>query len=75
MGPNLARGGRALQQRCQNKTANEQVVAESCVCVIRRGLARAKVQWRTCSGGAKRVRTADPLLAKQVLYQLSYGPL
>ena len=25
-------------------------------------------------GGAKRVRTADPLLAKQVLYQLSYSP-
>ena len=26
-------------------------------------------------GGAGRVRTGDPLLAKQVLYQLSYGPL
>jgi hypothetical protein len=25
-------------------------------------------------GGAKRARTADPLLAKQVLYQLSYSP-
>jgi hypothetical protein len=26
-------------------------------------------------GGAERTRTADPLLAKQVLYQLSYRPL
>ena len=25
-------------------------------------------------GGGKRVRTADPLLAKQVLFQLSYTP-
>ena len=25
-------------------------------------------------GGAGRVRTDDPLLAKQVLYQLSYDP-
>ncbi len=25
-------------------------------------------------GGGKRVRTDDPLLAKQVLYQLSYTP-
>ena len=27
------------------------------------------------TGGASRVRTDDPLLAKQVLYQLSYGPI
>ena len=26
-------------------------------------------------GGADRIRTGDPLLAKQVLYQLSYDPL
>ena len=26
-------------------------------------------------GGADRVRTGDPLLAKQVLYQLSYDPI
>ena len=26
-------------------------------------------------GGARRDRTADPLLAKQVLSQLSYGPV
>ena len=25
--------------------------------------------------GAKRIRTADPLHAMQVLYQLSYGPI
>ena len=25
-------------------------------------------------GGAKETRTPDPLLAKEVLYQLSYGP-
>jgi hypothetical protein len=29
-----------------------------------------------CHGdGASRIRTGDPLLAKQVLYQLSYGPV
>src|SRR3569623_3614036 len=28
----------------------------------------------TAAGGASRDRTADPLLAKQVLSQLSYGP-
>jgi hypothetical protein len=27
------------------------------------------------SSGAERTRTADPLLAKQVLYQLSYRPI
>jgi hypothetical protein len=31
-------------------------------------------EWRTVSGGDERTRTADPLLAKQVLYQLSYVP-
>ena len=29
---------------------------------------------RDAPGGADRVRTGDPLLAKQVLYQLSYDP-
>ena len=28
-----------------------------------------------CSGGADEIRTRDPLLAKQVLYQLSYDPI
>ena len=27
------------------------------------------------TGGGKRIRTDDPLLAKQVLYQLSYTPV
>lgn len=26
------------------------------------------------NGGAKEIRTPDPLRAKQMLYQLSYGP-
>lgn len=30
---------------------------------------------RTNDGGAERDRTADPLLAKQVLSQLSYSPI
>ena len=30
--------------------------------------------WCRYSGGAGEVRTRDPLLAKQVLYQLSYDP-
>jgi hypothetical protein len=30
--------------------------------------------WCRNSGGAGEVRTRDPLLAKQVLYQLSYDP-
>ena len=28
----------------------------------------------SCAGGADRIRTDDPLLAKQVLSQLSYSP-
>ena len=31
--------------------------------------------WDHRPGGARRDRTADPLLAKQVLSQLSYGPM
>jgi hypothetical protein len=34
--------------------------------------AACRVRWRP--GGASRDRTGDPLLAKQVLSQLSYGP-
>jgi hypothetical protein len=30
--------------------------------------------WRTGDNGDNRIRTGDPLLAKQVLYQLSYVP-
>ena len=29
----------------------------------------------TLLGGDKEIRTLDPLLAKQVLYQLSYTPI
>ena len=29
---------------------------------------------RANTGGSKRTRTADPLLVRQVLYQLSYAP-
>jgi hypothetical protein len=32
------------------------------------------LQFVRMNGGGKRARTADPLLAKQVLYQLSYTP-
>ena len=38
----------------------------------RSGVSRDSV--RTKNGGAERDRTADPLLAKQVLSQLSYSP-
>ena len=31
--------------------------------------------YREINNGAKRARTADPLHAMQVLYQLSYSPL
>ena len=31
-------------------------------------------QCRSQSGGAGEIRTRDPLLAKQMLYQLSYDP-
>ena len=34
-----------------------------------------KCHCRLSPGGARRDRTADPLLAKQVLSQLSYSPL
>jgi hypothetical protein len=37
------------------------------------GAERDKDQWKK-SGGRDRVRTCDPLLAKQVLSQLSYTP-
>ena len=37
-------------------------------------LANGKTVQTSRLGGADRVRTGDPLLAKQVLYQLSYDP-
>src|SRR5919106_6517906 len=41
--------------------------AEATICEIR-------LSTSDCVGGDERTRTADPLLAKQVLYQLSYVP-
>ena len=38
-------------------------------------LSRASPLPLLLSGGGKRIRTDDPLLAKQVLYQLSYTPV
>jgi hypothetical protein len=35
---------------------------------------RVRMPQSANTGGASRVRTGDPLLAKQVLSQLSYGP-
>ena len=47
--------------------------------VVKEPIARARTTSRLAAlthlGGARRVRTADPLLAKQVLSRLSYGPL
>ena len=39
-----------------------------------REIGRYRVCCRPSLGGADRVRTGDPLLAKQMLYQLSYDP-
>lgn len=33
------------------------------------------IQEKEVHGGGKRIRTDDPLLAKQMLYQLSYTPM
>jgi hypothetical protein len=52
-----------LSSACSNQLSYEPKVGK---CRITKG---------TGSGGAGRVRTGDPLLAKQVLYQLSYGPV
>jgi hypothetical protein len=38
-------------------------------------LLRASAFFEESDGGAKRIRTADPLLARQVLSQLSYSPM
>ena len=39
------------------------------------GVRSNHLSYEPVSGGDKRVRTADPLLAKQVLSQLSYTPV
>jgi hypothetical protein len=38
------------------------------------GAMRAMITMRVFAGGASETRTRDPLLAKQVLFQLSYSP-
>ena len=42
--------------------------------LLRTGTAVGAATGAGLVGGGKRIRTADPLLAKQVLYQLSYTP-
>ena len=85
----LASGRSSLRTTLRKPQTSEED-AESCSCVAdlkhatdiafetRFGLAGGEPPKRgeppKESGGAKRVRTADPLLAKQVLYQLSYSP-
>ena len=39
------------------------------------GVCSNQLSYEPVHGGGKRVRTADPLLAGQVLYQLSYTPV
>jgi hypothetical protein len=51
------------RRRSRRRTGNRQIQEQSLGCGDCKG-----------SGGARRDRTADPLLAKQVLSQLSYGP-
>ena len=54
-------------------TARERVAHRCAARPERSGVSRDSV--RTVHGGAERDRTADPLLAKQVLSQLSYSPI
>ena len=51
----------ALSRRCSNQLSYRPDTI--------RGLGPPK------NGGGMRIRTADPLLAKQMLYQLSYAPV
>ena len=39
------------------------------------GACSNQLSYKPTGGGDKRIRTADPLLARQVLYQLSYTPI
>ena len=50
-----------LSSACSNQLSYEPVVGNS-------------LWLGALVGGAGRIRTGDPLLAKQVLYQLSYDP-
>ncbi len=53
-----------LSSACSNQLSYEPKIGKMAECQMRQKV-----------GGAGRVRTGDPLLAKQVLYQLSYGPI
>jgi|SRR5215207_5857930 hypothetical protein len=75
--------GAALQPRSPNKSSLYDVIqntrkAEAChETFMRMTLAEAFLStppFQRRNGGAGRDRTDDPLLAKQVLSQLSYGP-
>ena len=54
-----------LSSACSNQLSYEPKIGK----MAEHQLGRERV------GGAGRIRTGDPLLAKQVLYQLSYGPI
>ena len=74
--------GAALQPRSPNKSSLYDVMqnvrrAEACRETLIRMTFGPSIPLNTPQkkvGGAGRVRTDDPLLAKQVLSQLSYGP-
>jgi hypothetical protein len=42
--------------------------------IVKEQFPKKKISWKKL-GGAERDRTADPLLAKQALSQLSYSPI
>jgi hypothetical protein len=62
-----------LSSACSNQLSYEPGKVETRVGAI--GAARFLAAIRAPKNGAGRVRTGDPLLAKQVLYQLSYDPV
>ena len=64
------KSGRILLYDVKNLSpARSAAAPDGEACLVVRPLARSLI-----SGGASRDRTDDPLLAKQVLSQLSYGP-
>ena len=56
-----------LSSACSNQLSYEPMIGKMADSAI---IQKPKLK----IGGARRVRTDDPLLAKQVLYQLSYDP-
>ena len=61
-------------QKVVQKRTNLQLLAMAEVCKKPPGTKKPRIDLGF-SSGAKRIRTADPLHAMQVLYQLSYGPI